>query len=134
MLDNSVAMTWCFGDELTPATRMLLQRTVERGAHAPSLWPIEAANVLIAAQRRARIEPSKRRELLGFLAELPVVIDPGTASHAWHAASDFADAFALSVYDACYLELAKRLGLPLGTLDHRLASAARCLDVRILPD
>lgn len=40
------------------------------------------------------------------------------------AVMDLARAYELSAYDAAYLELALRLGLPLATLDVRLRSAA----------
>jgi len=39
VLDSSVALTWCFEDEHTPATHDLLDQIVETGAMAPSLWP-----------------------------------------------------------------------------------------------
>jgi hypothetical protein len=44
VLDNSVALTWCFEDERTPATTALLERVGEAGALAPVLWPLEALN------------------------------------------------------------------------------------------
>lgn len=40
-----------------------------------------------------------------------------------------AAAHGLSVYDACYMDLAMRLGLPLATVDDRLAEAARTAGV-----
>ena len=39
---------------------------------------------------------------------------------AWSKTLGLADSFALSVYDAAYLELALRRGLPLASLDHSL--------------
>ena len=38
----------------------------------------------------------------------------------------------LAAYDAAYLELALRLGLPLATLDTRLAEAARKCGVKLV--
>jgi hypothetical protein len=51
VLDNSVALTWCFEDERTPATTALLERVGEAGAVAPGLWPLEALNGLLVAER-----------------------------------------------------------------------------------
>ena len=51
VLDNSVALTWCFEDEPTPATTALLERVAEVGALAPGLWPLEALNGLLVAER-----------------------------------------------------------------------------------
>jgi predicted nucleic acid-binding protein len=41
-----------------------------------------------------------------------------------------ARAFQLTVYDACYLELARRVGLPLATLDKGLSAAAAKAGIR----
>jgi hypothetical protein len=54
VLDNSVALAWCFADEQTPAVMDLLDRVAETGAVAPLLWPLEALNGLIVAERRRR--------------------------------------------------------------------------------
>jgi hypothetical protein len=46
VLDNSVALAWCFEDEQTPATAALLDRLVETGETPLMLWPLEALNGL----------------------------------------------------------------------------------------
>ncbi len=66
VLDNSVALTWCFEEERTPATADLLERVGETGAIAPVLWPLEALNVLLVAQRRGRIDKERRQLLARF--------------------------------------------------------------------
>lgn len=81
MLDNSVALAWCFEDEQTTAVMDLLDRVVETGASAPLLWPLEALNGLLAAERR-RVSPTKRATLAAFLRELPVRLDAHTAEQA----------------------------------------------------
>ena len=43
-----------------------------------------------------------------------------------------ADRFGLTIYDAAYLELANRRGLPLATLDGELRAAAAVIDVPLL--
>ena len=40
--------------------------------------------------------------------------------------------YAMTFYDAAYLELARRAGLALATLDSKLASAARAEDVALV--
>ena len=118
------SLTWCFEDERTPATTALLERLVEAGALAPGLWPLEAINGLLVAERRGRLDPRLRHRLAGFLQALPIRLDAETASEAWTATMALAERFALSAYDAAYLELAHRHGLPLGTLDKELRAAA----------
>lgn len=58
---------------------------------------------------------------------MPIAIDLETSTQAWHQTLVLADAQALSLYDAAYLELAIRRGLPLATRDKSLGAAAeRC--------
>jgi predicted nucleic acid-binding protein len=48
------------------------------------------------------------------------------------AAAGLAERFALSAYDAAYLELAQRHSLPLATLDRDLRTAAAALGLTVL--
>jgi len=83
VLDNSVALTWCFEDERTPAMGALLVQVGESGALAPGLWPLEALNGLLVAERRGRLDAPRRHRLTGFLRALPIKLDDETASQAW---------------------------------------------------
>lgn len=132
VLDNSVALTWCFEDERTPATTALLEQVAESGALAPMLWPLEALNGLLVAERRGRLDVARRQRLSGFLRALPITIDDETASRAWSATADLAERFNLSSYDAAYLELAQRRHLPLASLDRELRAAATALGLTVL--
>ena len=132
VVDNSVALTWCFEDERTPATAALLAQLSELGGLPPMLWPLEAVNGLLVAERRGRLEASQRRRLAGFLHALPITLDADTASQAWTATARLAERFGLSAYDAAYLELAQRHQLPLASLDRDLRSAATALGVTVL--
>lgn len=132
VLDNSVAVAWCFEDEQTPALLALLQRLTESGAFAPTLWPLEAANALFVAERHGRLARDRRRRLCGFLRALPVALDDETATQAWTTTADLAERFGLSIYDAAYLELAARLDLPLASLDGDLRRAANTLGLPLL--
>lgn len=132
MLDSSVALAWCFEDEASPATSGLLDNIVAHGAIAPGLWPLEVLNVLLLAEQRKRIDAQKREEFVGFLRGLPVAIDPETDTQAWEATSQLAEHHGLTLYDATYLELAKRARLPLATLDRKLQAAASAISVPLL--
>lgn len=132
VLDNTVALAWCFEDEQNPAIMALLDRVVERGAVAPQLWPIEALNGLLTAQRRGRIDAEARAQMSSLLADLPIVLDDQTAGQLWTATARLAEQHQLSAYDATYLELAKRLNLPLATNDRALITAARVEGVALL--
>jgi predicted nucleic acid-binding protein len=132
VLDNSVALTWCFEDERTPATTALLIQIGESGALAPGLWPLEALNGLLVAERRGRLDASRRHRLTGFLHVLPIKLDDETANRAWTETLRLAERFGLSAYDASYLELAQRHRLPLASLDQDLRAAATALGLHVL--
>lgn len=110
----------------------LLDRVVEQGAFAPQLWPLEAVNGLLIAQRRGRIDAAKRHRFARGLHALPIRIDQETATQVWSATHTIAESHQLSAYDAAYLELALRLGAPLATKDRPLAAAAHSLGVPLL--
>ena len=133
VLDSSAALAWILPGEHTSATDQLLADVGEHGAIVPALWPIETANVLLTAERRGRITLAERTQALGILQEMPIDVDDRTASLAFSAISGLAAARHLTVYDACYLELALRLDLPLASLDAQLRQAAQQAGVRVLP-
>jgi predicted nucleic acid-binding protein len=132
VLDASVALAWCFEDEQTPAVMSLLDRVAETGGTAPMLWPLEALNGLLAAERRRRLAAEKRATLAAFLRDLPITLDGDTAERAWDATARLAAQFQLTAYDAAYLELAQRRRLPLASLDQDLRTAAIACGLDVL--
>lgn len=132
VLDCSATLAWLYPDETTPAIQAVFDQTIKNGAWVPDLWRIEVANALTMGVRRARISGSERSELLADLALLPIFIDSETGKNVWAKTLAFADAHALSVYDAVYLELAARRALPLATLDTDLRRAAIAQGVPLL--
>jgi len=132
VIDSSVALSWCFEDERTAATKALLEGVGEAGAVAPQHWPLEVLNGLMMAERRQRVDAGKRRRLAEFLRDLPIALDTDTAIQLWRGTQSLAERFRLTVYDAAYLELARRKRLPLASLDLDLRKAATALGVPIL--
>lgn len=132
VLDTSITLAWCFEDEQTPAAMELLDRVTETGASAPLLWPLETLNGLFMAERRRRLDASRRVKLAAFLRELPITLDADTASQAWDATARLAERFRLTSYDAAYLELAQRRRLPLASLDKELRTAAMAMEIDVL--
>ena len=125
VLDCSVTLAWVFPDEATEATDRLLGALTDGRAFVPALWPMEVASVLLVATRRGRIAETDWSRIRRNLDALPIRIDPVSTSRIWDAVLEVAHAHRLSVYDAMYLELAIRMGLPLATLDGALATAGR---------
>ncbi len=129
VLDASIAACWAFDDEDHPKAREALERLRSEEAYAPVLWRFEICNLLVVNERRGRIEERDTGLVLRSLARLPIQLD------AQALAADLlklARSCRLSAYDAAYLELAARLGLPLATLDQRLAQAAESAGVALL--
>jgi len=134
VVDSSVAMAWVLADEATPAADALLD-SLGSGpqALAPALWAWEVVNVLLSIERQKRATPAAVASALARLRALPIELDPEGPALAFHTTRDLAARHRLTAYDAAYLELALRLGLPLATLDHDLRRAARAERVTVLP-
>jgi predicted nucleic acid-binding protein len=99
----------------------------------PALWHLELANVLLQAERRGRIEPGETAARLALIGELPIETDHETVGRAWREILSLARQEKLTTYDATYLELAVRRGLPLSTRDAALRGAADRLGLSVLP-
>ena len=132
VLDSSVTLAWVYGEETTPAVRAVFTAIGNSGAWVPGLWRLEVANVLEVGVRRGRHDLSFRDATLADLALLSIRVDPETDQHAWHATARLASRHALTLYDAAYLELARRRDLPLATLDKALRAAAVAESVPLL--
>jgi hypothetical protein len=76
VLDTSLALSWYFEDERTPAADALLDRVADQGATVPGLWRLEIANGLRTAIRRKRIDEGFRNRAIAQLARLPINVDP----------------------------------------------------------
>jgi predicted nucleic acid-binding protein len=125
VLDSSVTLAWFFEDEDSPYALSVRDRLPESSAEVAVIWPLEIANVLLIAERKGRISVAKSTKFLRELRELPINIDLGAAARNPQPITTLARTHSLTSYDAAYLELALRLGLPLATLDEPLRAAAR---------
>jgi predicted nucleic acid-binding protein len=131
--DASATLPWCFEDESTPATEALLERLRSgESAIVPAHWPTEVMNGIIVAVRRGRVGPETVARFARDLGALPIRIEPPTTPLNWDAIMRVASDYDLTVYDAAYLELAERIGLPLASLDRDLRRAALAAGVVLL--
>jgi len=128
-----VAVAWCFEDEASPPTDALLQRVRDGGGLVPTLWYWEVANVLTFAVRKKRLSADAAATRFSLLQALPITTDPEAQRRAWRETFLLAQAHTLTAYDAAYLELARRTGLPLASKDGDLRNAARNIGVEVLP-
>jgi len=131
VIDSSAALSWCFEDEASPETDALFERVRDLGAVVPGLWHLEVANVLLQAEKRERITGGDVTMRLDLIAALPITTDSETTARAWREILALARAQGLTTYDAAYLELAIRRGLPLQTKDEALIGAAKRCNVTV---
>lgn len=131
IVDASVAVVWMFEDESDPVADIALDEIRGNGAgFVPQHWRLEVRNALLMGERRGRIAPGYIRDRLSLLNELPVQTDTeANLDTAFY----LARLHNLTMYDAMYLELARRLGFPLATLDRGLIRAAPEAGVEMWP-
>jgi len=119
VLDASVTACWAFDDEDHPTPARLSSECSRRGRRARPVV-VRSADILIVNERRRRIAESDTAAFLLNLSLLRLRAD----SRRRERRPSLARSHRLSVYDAAYLELARREGLPLATLDGDLRKAA----------
>jgi predicted nucleic acid-binding protein len=122
VIDSSLAAAWCFPDERTDYTNAVLRIiSTPLEAVAPRLWAYEVRNSVLMGLRRRRITRADAQDFLESIKGLPIrLADPVS----YDSVFSLADRHGLTVYDAAYLDLALREGLPLASLDHALCKAA----------
>ena len=127
VLDASVAFSWCFpGDptEDTPYSRRILKELATRDAVVPDVWSFEIANgIFVSYSKRMRVTERQIADYLGLLMALPIRVE---AQGLWANVNleSLARRQNLAAYDAAYLDLALRTGLPIASSDAPLRQAA----------
>jgi len=134
VVDNSVVMAWCFKDETSRYADYILDRLEVSTGFVPAIWPLEVCNVLLAAERKRRISEAGSTRFITLLAELPLIVEQESPERMMKEIFALARKHKLSSYDASYLDLAMRKGLPIATLDKDLIKAAKQSKVPILRD
>ena len=133
VLDNSVTMHWFFGDgkpqELAYAGKVLDAMKIAE-AIVPATWGLEVANVIAKAEAKALVTEARSEAFLEMLEGVSIEVDVATFAHALGTTLQIARRYKLSAYDASYLELALRRGIPLATLDEDLRKAAKKAGVK----
>jgi len=131
VIDNSVVSGWYLTGQSTDYSQAIAARLEVDKALVPALWQLELANVLKTACTKGRLSHAQARQILDALAQLPIEVDNDTPP-GQRQLFELAMRFHLSSYDAAYLELAMRHGLPLATQDEQLKLAAIAAGVDVL--
>ena len=129
VLDASVTMCWFFLDgkpaERTYALGVLdAMKQSETSARVPVTWGLEISNVIGKAEMKGLITEAQSGAFLEMLGSIDISVDTATFSKALSDTLQISRRHRISAYDASYLELAMREGLPLATLDEDLQKAA----------
>lgn len=130
VLDVSVALGWCFEDEITSASMDLLTDLWTHDIVVPALWHTELANALVMGERRHRIDAVAIASFLGLMRDLRIETDVGANVDS---VIETARRFGLTAYDAAYLALARHRSIPLATHDAALRRAAGEAGITLLP-
>ena len=125
VVDNSVVMSWCFEDEGSGYAEAVLESLETGEAFVPAVWPLEVGNVLLVAERKERLSEASVVRFLALVGGLPITVEQETPERMLKEIVSLAREHGLSTYDASYLDLAMRLGLPMSTRDASLMKAAK---------
>lgn len=129
VVDNSVLMGWFIPSQADIYTRRCNRRARREAVFVPAFWEVEFANVLLALMARKILPRHQAEASLKHAARLPLTVDRDPVTPA--SLFDLGGRRGISAYDATYLELAQRRGLPLATRDRRLIGAARAAGVQL---
>lgn len=129
VLDCSITLAWYFKDEANTYADSIRDHFYLAEAFVPAIWPLELANALLTGERRKRSTQSQASRWMGYLDSLPITIDYALSPRTLQDILSLARAENLSAYDASYLELAIRRGLPIATLDDKLMTAASAVGI-----
>ncbi len=133
VVDASTAISWIL-KETGPANRPDLYGTIsDAGVVVPAIWSLEVTNGILQALKRKRLTEFQLAQYLPILDALRVEYEDMSYARALSAVFQLALEHGLTSYDASYVELARRRGIPLVTGDDRMATAARNMGVELFP-
>lgn len=132
VVDVSVAAKWFLSDERSGFANSILEQIGRDGAYVPALFIWEIQNVLLSAERAARLTSSEVDEALEALESLPIFVEPVPQRPRSGIELALARHYRLTSYDAAYLALAARRRIALATCDAKLSRASRDLGITLL--
>lgn len=122
VVDCSVAARWLLPDEATPYTDAVFELLNKKDAVVPALFLSEFSNVFLKLSRQRKLSSALASSAVQRFAALGLEVDRHTPDP--ERIFTLAAQYGLSAYDATYLELALRRGLPLACWDGALRVAA----------
>ena len=114
--------SWYLPDEVPKYPITVLDRSKPM---APNLLMIEFSNALLCAEKRKRINLEMILEFITMFEKLPIAYEPLASKGSLSRIITLSRQYKLTAYDAVYLDMAARKGLPLLTNDRALQRAAK---------
>jgi predicted nucleic acid-binding protein len=134
VLDASVALSWFVDKPVAPDAEHARQLLAAGWtARVPAIWQLEMINGFVKAERRRSLSDDEVDESFVEMQRLlatSVRLDAGLSL--LEDTLMLARSLQVTSYDASYVELATREGLPLATLDKGLRAAAVKAGVALL--
>lgn len=124
VLDAAVAAGWVVPALGTAYTRRVLDCMERATAAVPGSWAIDLADLVRTAERKGRRTAADVDAALNDLRSFRIVIDTESPLRWWPAVMAISRVRRMPVGKAAYLELARRLNLPLATEDPTLTRHA----------
>lgn len=124
VIDASLTLAWALEDEPNDYADRIFGRLPHEPAGVPGVWALEVANGFLVAERRGRVTAVEVSRAHAILKDLPIIAEESSLDLALGPVLALARMHNITAYDASYLELAMREGLPLASLDDRLRTAA----------
>lgn len=129
-----MSAAWIFEDERHAWADKVALQFDQYEFVVPTLWFYEVGNLVRQGTRRGRLTAGEADAALDRMLRLPLMTDGvGGGEHLGEVLT-LASRHDLTFYDATYLELARRHGLPLATLDRELVAAANAEGLERLPN
>ncbi len=135
VLDASVVLGWILGEpEVFERCKPVMIALKSAHALVPAIWQAEVANALVVKERQKRIDEADLRRCLKHIRELAIEVDLEAGREVFDRVVPLARRHQLSVYDACYLELALRAKAGLASFDKALCAAGKREGVRLFEE
>lgn len=119
VVDASYVLSFLIPDEFTDKGAYKKLFSGEFGLVAPELLKFEVANALLLASRRRRMSVRKSAKLVELFVDSPIEYKQVDLSRVFSLAGELG----LTVYDASYVWLARKLGVKLLTRDKKMLAA-----------
>lgn len=132
VVDCSFIMSSVLPDEKQPVVEKIFKDifTGKDKILVPAIFYLECNNVLISSLKKKLINIDDYEEYLQILTAFPFNIDKFcSTSESLRIIGKLANKYALTSYDAAYLELSIRYEAKIATLDNYLAKSCKLADI-----